>query len=196
MGDDYPRALERYARRLGLGDAVRLTGSVSDEALAAYYASLRCVRVRVGARGVLHPDRGVDELSVSLWWRSTRERFPGTAGNGALVVDDKSPLALAAAAHKVTKDQALRAAISRSSADRGPITSPWSTGVSVGPRRSSSRSKLSGPSCGQPDETSPDRSGGPHPCLQRRDRDPRARMRKVLRGRGVRVGDLRGGGPS
>ena len=39
MGDDYPRALERFARRIGLGDAVRLTGSVSPEALAAYYAS-------------------------------------------------------------------------------------------------------------------------------------------------------------
>ena len=107
MGDDYPRALERYARRLGLGDAVRLTGSVSDESLAAYYSTCDVFVCASEHEGFCIPI--VESMAFGLPVVAFGAgAVPGTAGNGALVLYDRSPLALAAAAHKVTADQPLR----------------------------------------------------------------------------------------
>jgi glycosyltransferase involved in cell wall biosynthesis len=107
MGDDYPRALERYARRLGLGDAVRLAGSVSDEALAAYYETCDVFVCASEHEGFCIPI--VESMAFGLPVLAFGAgAVPGTAGNGALVLEDRSPLALAAAAHKVTTDQTLR----------------------------------------------------------------------------------------
>jgi len=39
MGQDYPRALVRFAARLGLGSAVHVTGPASEAELGAYYAT-------------------------------------------------------------------------------------------------------------------------------------------------------------
>jgi L-malate glycosyltransferase len=108
MGDDYPRALERYAKRLGLGDAVRLTGSVSDEALAAYYATSDVFVCASEHEGFCVPI--VESMAFGLPVVAfDAGAVPGTAGLGALVLADKSPLALATAAHKVTTDQVVRA---------------------------------------------------------------------------------------
>ena len=95
-----------------------MTGSVSDEALAAYYATSDvfvcasehegfCVPI-VEAMGFGLPVVAFDAGAV-----------PETAGTGALVVEDKSPLALATAAHKVTADEAC-ASDSSDWAERGP----------------------------------------------------------------------------
>jgi glycosyltransferase involved in cell wall biosynthesis len=108
MGDDYPRALERYARRLGLGDAVRLTGSVSDEALAAYYATSDVFVCASEHEGFCVPI--VESMAFGLPVVAfAAGAVPGTAGSGALVLEDRSPLALATAAHKVTVDEGVRA---------------------------------------------------------------------------------------
>jgi L-malate glycosyltransferase len=107
MGDDYPRALERFARRLGIGDAVRLTGSVSQQALASYYRTSDvfvcasehegfCIPI-VEAMGFGLPVVAFDAGAVS-----------DTASTGGLVIEDKSPLALATAAHCVVNDSTLR----------------------------------------------------------------------------------------
>ena len=107
MGDDYPRALERYARRLGLEDAVRLTGSVSDEALAAYYATSDVFVCASEHEGFCVPI--VEAMAFGLPVVALGAgAVPGTAGSGALVLADRSPLALAAAAHKVTADSGSR----------------------------------------------------------------------------------------
>jgi glycosyltransferase involved in cell wall biosynthesis len=107
MGEDYPRALERYARRLGLADAVRITGSVSEESLATYYATCDifvcasehegfCIPV-LEAMGFGLPVVAFDAGAVAE-----------TAGTGALVIEDKSPLALATAVDRVLSKEALR----------------------------------------------------------------------------------------
>ena len=94
MGDDYPRALERFARRIGLGDAVRLTGSVSREALAAYYATSDVFVSASEHEGFCVPI--IEAMQFGLPVVAFRAgAVPDTAGNGALVVADKSPLALA-----------------------------------------------------------------------------------------------------
>lgn len=107
MGDDYPRALERFARRIGLGDAVRLTGSVSPEALAAYYTSSDVFVCASEHEGFCVPI--VEAMSFGLPVVAfSAGAVPETAATGALVVADKSPVALATAVHKVTSDSPLR----------------------------------------------------------------------------------------
>jgi glycosyltransferase involved in cell wall biosynthesis len=107
MGEDYPRALERYARRLGLSEAVRITGSVSEEELAAYYS---CSDVFVCAsehEGFCIPI--VEAMNFGLPVVAfDAGAVPETAGTGALIVDDKSPLGLASAVRRVLDDEVLR----------------------------------------------------------------------------------------
>jgi glycosyltransferase involved in cell wall biosynthesis len=107
MGDDYPRALERFARRIGLGNAVRLTGSVSPEALAAYYATSDVFVSASEHEGFCVPIVEAMEFGLPVVAFSAGA-VPETAAAGALVVQDKSPVALATAVHRVTTDQALR----------------------------------------------------------------------------------------
>jgi glycosyltransferase involved in cell wall biosynthesis len=107
MGDDYPRALERYARRLGLGGAVRLTGSVSEEALAAYYSTADVFVCASEHEGFGIPL--VEAMSFSLPVVAfAAGAVPETVSTGALVIEDKSPLGFAAAAHRAVTDGALR----------------------------------------------------------------------------------------
>ncbi len=107
MGDDYPRALERFARRIGLGEAVHLTGSVSPEALAAYYRNADVFVCASEHEGFCVPI--VEAMNFGLPVVALGAgAVPETAGTGALVVEDKSPVAFATAVHKVTADAALR----------------------------------------------------------------------------------------
>ncbi len=107
MGDDYPRALERFARRIGLGDAVRLTGSVSPEELAAYYAGSDVFVCASEHEGFCVPI--VEAMNFGLPVVAfDAGAVPETAGTGALVVADKSPVALATAVNRVTADPAFR----------------------------------------------------------------------------------------
>ena len=107
MGDDYPRALERFARRIGLGDAVRLPGSVSPEALAAYYSCSDVFVCTSEHEGFCVPI--VEAMNFGLPVVAfDAGAVPDTAGTGALVVADKSPVALATAVHKVIADARLR----------------------------------------------------------------------------------------
>ena len=106
MGDDYPRALERYARRLGLADAVRLTGSVSPRAIATYYETCDVFVCASDHEGFCIPI--VEAMSLRLPVVAyDAGAVPETAGDGALVVGDKSPVALATAVHRVVSDKSL-----------------------------------------------------------------------------------------
>jgi L-malate glycosyltransferase len=117
MGEDYPRALERYARRLGLGEAVRITGSVSEDELATYYATSDVFVCASEHEGFCIPI--VEAMSLGLPVvafdaGAVRE----TAGAGALVVDDKSPVGLATAVQRVLGDRVLAARLVASGRSR------------------------------------------------------------------------------
>lgn len=107
MGEDYPRALARYARRLGIEDAVRLTGSVSEDALASYYRTsdvFVCASEHEGFCIPLVESMGFGVPVVAYDAGAIAE----TARDGAIVTDDKSPLSFATAVDRVLSDEKLR----------------------------------------------------------------------------------------
>lgn len=110
MGEDYPRALERFARRLGVADALRMAGVVPPETLATYY---RGADVFVSASE--HEGFGVPLVEAMHAGIPVVARafaaVPETVGTGGLLVDDPSPMALAVAVHRVVTDAVLRDAL-------------------------------------------------------------------------------------
>ena len=107
MGEDYPRALRRFAARLGLDAAVHLTGPVSDAELAAYYATADVFVSASEHEGFCVPIVEAMHFGVPVVaYRAGA--VPDTAGSGALVLDDKSPMALATAVHRVVDDAVVR----------------------------------------------------------------------------------------
>jgi L-malate glycosyltransferase len=103
----YLEALGDFIDDLALADAVEVTGSVSPGELGARY---RVADVYVSASE--HEGFGVPLLEAMahdlpvVAYASTA--VPETAGNAALLVDDKSAAVLAAAVHRVVSDPALR----------------------------------------------------------------------------------------
>jgi L-malate glycosyltransferase len=107
MGEDYPRALERYARRLGLGDAVRITGSVTEGALATYFTEsdvFVCASEHEGFCIPILEAMGFGLPVVAFDAGAVAE----TAGTGAVILEDKSPLVLATAVERVLGEPQLR----------------------------------------------------------------------------------------
>ncbi len=105
--DTYELALERFADRLGLADAVELAGSVSPEALAAYYASADVFVSCSEHEGFLVPlleawHHGVPVVAYSA------AAVPETLGDAGLLLDDKDPFTVATAVARVLGDDALR----------------------------------------------------------------------------------------
>jgi glycosyltransferase involved in cell wall biosynthesis len=106
LGDDYLRALARFASRLGVGDAVRMTGAVPARVLSAYYETADvfvcasdhegfCVPiVEAMAKGV--PVVAYDAAAVGE-----------TVGSGGVLLEEKSPIVVAAAVDRVLGDRAL-----------------------------------------------------------------------------------------
>jgi glycosyltransferase involved in cell wall biosynthesis len=87
---------------------VHLTGPVSDEELAAYYATADVFVCASDHEGFCVPVVEAMGLGVPVVaFASTA--VPGTVGAGGLLLDDKSPVALATAVHRVMSDPDLRA---------------------------------------------------------------------------------------
>ena len=107
MGEDYPRALRRLAARLDLGSAVRFTGPVSDAALAAYYASADVFVCASEHEGFCVPIVEAMALGVPVVALAATAVVE-TAADSALLLQDKSPLALATAVHRAVSDPSLR----------------------------------------------------------------------------------------
>jgi len=116
LGDDYRRALERFAARLGLADAVRMMGTVSDAALRAYYATADVFVCASEHEGFCVPLVEAMHLGVPVV-AFDAAAVGETVGDGGLVVRDKSPMAMAAAVNRAVADPALRAAL----AGAGPL---------------------------------------------------------------------------
>ena len=112
LGADYPRALERFAARLGISDALHMPGTVSDRALTAYY---RAADVFVSAsdhEGFCVPLVEAMHLGVPVVAYGS-SAVGDTVGDGGIVLTDKAPMTLAAAAHRVVADPDSKAALVR-----------------------------------------------------------------------------------
>lgn len=107
LGADYPRALERFSRRLGVGDAVYMAGSVTPEALAAYYRAADVFVCASDHEGFCVPLVEAMHLGVPVVAYDS-SAVGETVGSGGLVIEDKAPMVLASAAHRVVADTAVR----------------------------------------------------------------------------------------
>lgn len=123
----YAEALTDYIDDLGLARAVDLPGSISAEALGARF---RTADVYVSASdhegfGVPLLEAMAHDLPVVAYGSSA---IPETVGDGALVVNDKTPTVLAAAVHRVMSDQELRDGLVRAGRERlRQVGLAWST---------------------------------------------------------------------
>ncbi len=110
LGTDYPRALERFANRLGIADDVRTPGSVSSEALVAYYRSADVFVCASEHEGFCVPL--VEAMHLGLPVVAYGAAAVGeTVGEGGLVLPDKTPVRMATAVRRVVEDGALRRAL-------------------------------------------------------------------------------------
>ena len=106
----YSSALEGYAAALGLAGAVRLTGGVSAGALLAHYRSADlfvCLSEHEGFCIPLLEAMGCDVPVVAY----ASSAVPGTLGDAGVLLASKRPATVAAAAHRVLSDGALRQAL-------------------------------------------------------------------------------------
>ncbi len=123
MGTEYPGALDRFVRRLGIDDAVTITGLVSDAALASYYRGADVFVCASDHEGFCVPlvEAMHHGLPVVAYGATA---VPETVGAGGLVLADKAPAVVAAAVHRVLGDPVLRqrlvAAGRRRAADFSP----------------------------------------------------------------------------
>lgn len=108
VGPAYPRALERFARRLGLGEAVRLTGSVTDEELAAYYATTDVFVCLSDHEGFCIPVVEAMHLGVPVVAYDAGA-VGETVGTGGVVLTHKDPATVAVTVDRVLRDPDLRA---------------------------------------------------------------------------------------
>ena len=113
----YQAAVERFADELGLGDAVEFAGSVSHEALIAYYANADAFVCLSNHEGFCVP------LLEAMFHRVpiVSYRFtavPETVATAGLVLPDKQPVRVAAAIDRVVHDADLRSALAVAAAER------------------------------------------------------------------------------
>jgi glycosyltransferase involved in cell wall biosynthesis len=103
----YRRALRGFVDDLGLSDAVRITGEVSDAALAAYFSAAD-VYLSLSE----HEGFGVPLLEAMAAGVPVITRGVGavadTVGDGALLLEGFDPSYVAAALHRVCTDDVLR----------------------------------------------------------------------------------------
>jgi glycosyltransferase involved in cell wall biosynthesis len=105
--DRYTSALEGYIRALGLSDAVTIAGSLSDAELEAHWRAADVFTCASDHEGFCVPL--IEAMSHDLPIVAFRAAaVPGTVADAGLLIDDKAPVAFAAAAHRVATDPALR----------------------------------------------------------------------------------------
>jgi glycosyltransferase involved in cell wall biosynthesis len=106
----YWTALQRFVAALGLTDAVDLAGSVPPGELAARYRVADVFVCLSDHEGFCVPllEAMHHEVPVVAYGAAA---VPETVGSAALLLDDKSPLVVAAAVDRVLRDGALRRAL-------------------------------------------------------------------------------------
>ncbi len=103
----YGRAVEGLVGALGLGDVVRMVGSVSDEELGAFYSAADVLVCLSEHEGFCVP------LVEAMWHGVAVVAFgssavPETVGSGGLVLGSKAPGVVAAAVARVVGDPVVR----------------------------------------------------------------------------------------
>jgi glycosyltransferase involved in cell wall biosynthesis len=120
---EYSRAVRGFVADLGMSDAVRLTGEVSDATLAAYFGA-----ADVYLSLSVHEGFGVPLIEAMAAGVPVVARGVGavaeTAGDAALLLAGGDPSYVAAALHRVRTDGALRAFLVAAGRDRLPAFAP------------------------------------------------------------------------
>jgi glycosyltransferase involved in cell wall biosynthesis len=103
----YQRAIEQFVQELGLEDAIELTGSVTPARLAAHYRAADAFVCCSDHEGFCFPllEAMQHRLPVVAYGAAA---VPETVGQAGLVMQDKSPMGMAAAVHRVVEDEGLR----------------------------------------------------------------------------------------
>lgn len=113
----YLASLRAFVADLGLQEAVRITGEVSDEALAAHFEA-----ADVYVSMSLHEGFGVPLLEAMQVGVPVVARPAGavadTVGDAGLLLDRTDPTTVAAAVHRVLTDRALRDRLVAAGRDR------------------------------------------------------------------------------
>jgi glycosyltransferase involved in cell wall biosynthesis len=113
----YETALVKFIDELELHDAVELTGSVSDEALAAYYRTSDVMVVCSEHEGFCVPLLEAMHFGVPVVAHSAAA-VPETLGDGGLLLPTKNPFSVAAAVDRVVNDGALHAQLAEAGRTR------------------------------------------------------------------------------
>lgn len=103
----YLAALRAFVRDLGLDGAVRITGEVSDAALAAHFAGADCYVSLSVHEGFGVPLLEAMRASVPVVALAAGA-VPGTVGTAAVLLERAEPVTVAAAVHRVLDDGRLR----------------------------------------------------------------------------------------
>src|SRR2546429_4294911 len=107
MSGGYLDRVRGDIRRLGLDDAITLTGSVTIEQLVAYYRGATAFLTLSEHEGFCVPllEAMRSDLPVVA---NAAAAIPETLGDGGILIEDRSPGAVAAQLERVVRDQALR----------------------------------------------------------------------------------------
>lgn len=95
---------------LGLQSIVRLTSQVTDEELVAIYGSSDVYVCLSEHEGVCLPVVEAMQLGIPVV-AAARAALPEIIGEGGILLDDKDPVAVASAVHRVTTDAPIRQTI-------------------------------------------------------------------------------------
>jgi glycosyltransferase involved in cell wall biosynthesis len=113
----YTRALRRYARELGVRDAVTFAGQLGDAELVTAMSQSDVLVMASRHEGFGVPV--LEAMSIGLpVVANAAGALPEIVGDGGLLVDASDPYALAGAAARVATDAALRADLARAAAQR------------------------------------------------------------------------------
>jgi glycosyltransferase involved in cell wall biosynthesis len=113
----YTNALRGLVTELELGAAVEFTGAVPDAALRAYYQSADVFVILSEHEGFAVPVLEAMYFDVPVLAFATGA-LPETVGPGGLVLDNKDAVTVAAAAHEIVSDPALRADLGAAGRER------------------------------------------------------------------------------
>jgi L-malate glycosyltransferase len=123
----YGRTLTRFVHGLGLDDAVTIAGQISHEALAAYYEIADVFVSASEHEGFCVPlvEAMHHEVPIVAYAAAA---IPETLGNAGLLLHEKEPCSVAAAVHRVVRDDALRRQLAEAGTRRVPTFDVTRTG--------------------------------------------------------------------
>lgn len=117
MSQPYQDAVEAFAAKLGLADAVEFTGSVTHEELTAYYQGCDVLVCLSDHEGFCVPlvEAMYHDLPIVTWECTA---IPETVGEAGIVLSNKDPDLVAAAIDRVVRDDELRRCLSEGAVTR------------------------------------------------------------------------------